>query len=142
MGQNDKAEILLREVVTAQPELYEVQYSLGLLLAEEKRYVEAARYLETAASGMPDRSRVHYNLGLLLDYLRRDVQAESALQRALELEPDNLEYLNAIAQYYLKRKMYQEAKRIAEQIISNHPANQFGPQLLDVVNRRLQTERQ
>ena len=46
MEQNDKAEIQLREVVTAQPELYEVQYSLGLLLAEEKQYVEAARYLE------------------------------------------------------------------------------------------------
>jgi tetratricopeptide (TPR) repeat protein len=101
-GQNDKAEMLLREVVTDQPELYEVKYSLGLLLAEEKKYAEAARYLKEAAEGMPDRSRVHYNLGLLLDYLGRDVQAESALQRALELEPDNLQYLSAIAQYYLK----------------------------------------
>jgi tetratricopeptide (TPR) repeat protein len=91
---------------------------------------------------MPTRSRVHYNLGLLLDYLGKDLQAESALQRAVELEPANMEYLNAIAQYYLKREMYQQAKRIAEQIISNHPANQFGPQLLDVVNRRLQTGRQ
>jgi Tfp pilus assembly protein PilF len=141
-GQNDKAEILLREVVTAQPELYEIQYSLGLLLAEEKEYVEAARYLEAAARGMPDRSRVHYNLGLLLDYLERDSQAESALQRALELEPANLEYLSAIAQYYLKREMYQEAKRIAEQIISRHPSNRLGPQLLDIINRRMQIGRQ
>jgi len=142
MEQNDKAEKLLREVVTAQPELYEVQYSLGLLLAEEKQYVEAARYLEAAARGMPDRSRVHYNLGLLLDYLGRDLQAESALQRALELEPANLEYLSAIAQYYLKRQMYQEAKRIAEQITSRHPANRLGPQLLDIINRRSQIGRQ
>jgi Tfp pilus assembly protein PilF len=142
LGQNDKAEILLRQVVTAQPELYEIQYSLGLLLAEEKQYAEAARYLEAAARGMPTRSRVHYNLGLLLDYLGKDLQAESALQRALELEPANLEYLNAIAQYYLKREMYQQAKRIAEQIISNHPSNQLGPQLLDSINRRMQTGRQ
>ncbi len=142
MGQNDKAEMLLRQVVTAQPELYEVKYSLGLLLAEEKQYAEAARYLQEAAGGMPDRSRVHYNLGLLLDYLGRDLQAESALQRALELEPDNLEYLNAIAQYYLKREMYREAKRIAEQIISNHPSSQLGPQFLEIINRRLRTERQ
>jgi Tfp pilus assembly protein PilF len=142
MGQNDKAEELLREVVTAQPELYEVQYSLGLLLAEKKQYVEAAHYLAMAAAGMPDRSRVHYNLGLLLDYLGRDLQAESALQRAVELQPDNLEYLNAIAQYYLKREMYQQAKRIAEQIISRHPSNRLGPQLLDIINRRLQTGRQ
>jgi Tfp pilus assembly protein PilF len=142
MGQNDKTEMLLREVVTEQPELYEVKYSLGLLLAEEKQYAEAARYLEAAARGMPERSRVHYNLGLLLDYLGRDVQAESALQRAVELEPDNLEYLNAVAQYYLKREMYEQAKRIAEQIISRHPTNRLGPQLLDIINRRLQTGRQ
>ena len=142
MGQNDKAEILLREVVSEQPDLYEVKYSLGLLLAEKKQYGEAARYLEAAARGMPDRSRVHYNLGLLLDYLGRDVQAESALQRALELEPDNLEYLNAIAQYYLKREMYQEAKRIAEQIITRHPTDRLGPQLLEIVNRRMGRERQ
>jgi Flp pilus assembly protein TadD len=142
MGQNDKAEILLRQVVTEQPEVYEIQYSLGLLLAEEKEYMEAARYLEAAARGMPDRSRVHYNLGLLLDYLGRDLQAESALRRAIELEPDNMEYLSAIAQYYLKREMYQEAKHIAEQIISRHPANRLGPQLLDIIKRRMQTGNQ
>jgi Tfp pilus assembly protein PilF len=141
-GQNHKAGILLRQVVKAQPELYEIHYSLGLLLAEEKKYMEAARYLENAARAMPDRSRVHYNLGLLLDYLGRDVQAEYALQRAVELEPDNLEYLNAIAQYYLKREMYQEAKRIAEQIISRHPTNRLGPQLIEIVNRRMRNVRQ
>jgi Tfp pilus assembly protein PilF len=139
IGQNNKAEILLREVVSAQPELYEIQYSLGLLLAEEKRYVEASRYLERAAGGMPGRSRVHYNLGLLLDYLGRDVQALSALRRAIEIDPDNMEYLSAIAQYYLKREMYQKAKHIAEQIISRHPANRLGPQLLEIINRRMQT---
>lgn len=36
MGKNDKAELLLREVVKAHPELYETAYSLGLLLAEKK----------------------------------------------------------------------------------------------------------
>ena len=142
MGQNDKTEKLLREVVSEHPELYEVKYSLGLLLAEEKKYAEAARYLQEAAEGMPERSRVHYNLGLLLDYLGRDVQAESALQRALELEPANIEYLSAIAQYYLKREMYQEAKRIAEQIISRHPNNRLGPQLLEIVKGRMRRERQ
>ena len=36
LGRNAEAETLLREVVKAYPELYDVHYSLGLLLAEEK----------------------------------------------------------------------------------------------------------
>jgi outer membrane protein assembly factor BamD (BamD/ComL family) len=51
-----------------------------------------------------------------------------------------LEYLNAIAQYYLKREMYQEAKHIAEQLISNHPSNRFGSELLAVINERLKDQ--
>ena len=41
-GEKDKAERLLREVTTANPELYQIAYSLGLLLAELKQYDEAA----------------------------------------------------------------------------------------------------
>ena len=138
LGEKGKAEDLLRAVVKAHPQLHEVQYSLGLLLAEQKQYGEAARYLSTAARGIPNRARVHYNLGLLLEYLRRDPEAEAALLRALEIEPDNMDYLYAVGQYYLKREEYQKAKAIAEQMISKHPSNQIGHELLAVVNRRLQ----
>ncbi|NIU09117.1 MAG: tetratricopeptide repeat protein, partial [Phycisphaerae bacterium] len=106
MGENNEAERLLREVVQAHPQLHEVQYSLGLLLAERKKYEEASLYLSMAARGLPNRARVHYNLGLLLDYLRKDLEAEVALLRALEIDPDNMDYLYAIAQFYLKRERY------------------------------------
>ncbi|MGD8285085.1 MAG: tetratricopeptide repeat protein, partial [Desulfobacterales bacterium] len=137
MGQNSKAERLLRQVVTSNPELYEVNYSLGLLLAETKQYVEATRYLEQAARGIPNRARVHYNLGLLLDYLRRDADAERALSRALEIEPHNVDYLVAVAEYYLKRKELHKAKPIAEQLIESHPSNTIGYELLDLINKQL-----
>ncbi|MGD8257622.1 MAG: multiheme c-type cytochrome [Desulfobacterales bacterium] len=137
MGQNSKAERLLRQVVTSNPELYEVNYSLGLLLAETKQYVEATRYLEQAARGIPNRARVHYNLGLLLDYLRRDADAERALSRALEIEPHNVDYLVAVAEYYLKRKELHKAKPIAEQLIESHSSNTIGYELLDLINKQL-----
>ena len=38
MNQKDQAESLLREVVTDHPKLYEVHYSLGLLLSEKMQY--------------------------------------------------------------------------------------------------------
>ena len=96
-GENSKAEALLREVTESHPELYEIHYSLGLLLAEEKQYAEAANHLERAATGIPERSRIQYNLGLLLQHLRRDLEAEAALRKASQLEPDILDYLYALA---------------------------------------------
>jgi tetratricopeptide (TPR) repeat protein len=142
MGRNDEAEVLLREVVSSQPELFEVQYSLGLLLAEKKQYVAAARYLAAAADGMPDHARVHYNLGMLLDFLQRDMAAKSALLRALELEPVNMQYLNALAEFHLKRHRYREAKEIAERMRASHPLNRMGPDLLNYINRKLEADKQ
>jgi Flp pilus assembly protein TadD len=117
-----------------------VQYSLGLLLAEKKQYVAAARYLAAAADGMPDHARVHYNLGMLLDFMQRDMAAKAALLRALEIEPVNMQYLNAVAEFYLKRHRYREAKKIAERMIASHPLNRMGQDLLKYINRKLEAD--
>ena len=137
-GKNDEAERLLREVVTSHPEIYEVQYSLGLLLAEEKKYSEAADYLKQAASGMPDRARVHYNLGLLLQYLKQDLEAEDALLKAKELEPDNLDYLYALADFYLKKRKLQLARSIAKEMVARHPTQRIGHDMLDLIEKNLE----
>jgi tetratricopeptide (TPR) repeat protein len=67
LGDMDEAEGLLCEVMTAHPELHDIAYSLGLLLAEKRLYDEAVLYLAKAVQGMPEGARVHYNLGVLLD---------------------------------------------------------------------------
>jgi Tfp pilus assembly protein PilF len=136
-GKNDEAEGLLREVVDAHPEIHEIHYSLGLLLAERKKYPEAATYLAMAAVGMPNRARVHYNLGLLLQHLKKASAAESSLIKALELEPDNLDYLFALADFYLKRGKLQKAKRIAEKMIVQHPTQRIGQDILNLIEKNL-----
>ena len=138
MGKNSEAETLLREVVTSNPEIYEVHYSLGLLLAEEKKYAEATNYLKQAAKGMPDRSRIHYNLGLLLQQLKKDSDAEASLLKAQELEPDNLDYLYALADFYLKRKKLQEARSVAKEMVARHPDQQIGHDILNFVEKNLE----
>jgi tetratricopeptide (TPR) repeat protein len=138
LGRSDETESLLREVVDANPELYDVQYSLGLLLAEKKKYAEAAVHLEIAAKGMPDRARVRYNFGLLLQHLRRDMEAEAALLGALEIEPENLDYLYALADHYLKRGKLQQARGIAEQMIAKHPDNPVGRDIVNYVDKQLE----
>ncbi len=134
-GQNDQAERLLREVVTEQPELYEVAYSLGLLLVEMKNSREGVRYLEQASRGMPDRARIHYNLGLLYQQLQNIMGAESELRAALMLEPQNLDFQYGLADHYLKRGLFEQARPIVEDMATMHPDNPIGGQMLNFIQR-------
>jgi Tfp pilus assembly protein PilF len=135
-GEKDTAERLFRDVVAKHPELYDVAYSLGLLLAEMGKPADALGYLERAAKGMPERSRIQYNLGLLLQVLQRDSQAESSLQKALSLEPANMDYLYALADFYLKRNRLGEAGKLAERMVAAHPDQRIGKELLELIERR------
>jgi len=134
-GENEKAEKLFRDVVAKHPELYDVAYSLGLLLAEMGKTEEALRYLERAANGMPEHPRIQYNLGLLLQALKRDSQAEAALQKALSLDPANMDYLYAMADFYIKRNRLAEAKKVAERMVAAHPDQRKGREMLELIDR-------
>jgi Tfp pilus assembly protein PilF len=136
-GDNRRTEKLLRDVVKHHPELYDTSYSLGLLLAEMKQYEEAAEFLAGAAKGLPERPRIQYNLGLVLQYLRRDAEAEAALQRALKLAPDNMDYLYALADHYIKRGKVKKAEQIAKQMVEKHPNERLGHELLQAIQRGL-----
>jgi Tfp pilus assembly protein PilF len=140
-GENEKAEKVFLDVVAKHPELHDVAYSLGLLLAEMGKHKEALSYLERAAKGMPDRSRIQYNLGLLLQSLKRDTQAEAALQKALNLEPSNMDYLCALAEFYLKRKRLVEANEMAERMVASHPDQSIGREILELIERQRGTGR-
>jgi predicted CXXCH cytochrome family protein len=135
-GENPKAEALLRDVTASHPDLYEAHYSLGLLLAEEKKYAEAADYLRRAAMGMPSRARIHYNLGLLLQYLKQDTDAEASLLKAQELDPDNFDYLLALADFYLKRDRVQQARSIAIEMVARDPTQRIGHDILNLIEKK------
>ena len=137
LDQKDQAERLLRDVVTTHPEMYEIHYSLGLLLAEKKQYEESAEHLAVASEGMPNRSRIHYNLGKLLDFLRKDQEAEAALLKALKLDPDSMDYLYTLAEFYLKKGKMRKAKDIAEQLVTKHPTQRVGHDLLNLIEKNL-----
>ena len=132
LGQNDEAEALLRQVVADHPELHDIKYSLGLLLAEKKKYREAVTYLELAARSLPQRDRIHYNLGLLLSYLGEAANAEQALQNALAIQPGQIDYHIALADFYLKRKQWAEAADIAKEMIRRFPNNPTGAKILSL----------
>ena len=136
LGDKEKSEILLREVVSENPGLYDIDYSLALLLVERKQYDEALVYMEKAAKNMQMSSRVHYNLGLLLQFLKRENESEAALLKALELEPRNIDYLYALTDHYLKRGKYSEGKKTAEKIVNTYPKNNLGYDLLNYLKKK------
>ena len=134
-GKNNEAETLLREVVASQPEMYEVSYSLGLLLVEVRKYRPAVEFLENAVAGLPERARIRYNLGLLYQHLGDLDQAANALAAALALDSQNLDFQYALADHYLKRGMFEDARPIAADMASMHPEQPIGGQMLEFIRR-------
>lgn len=140
IGNDDKAEKLYREMLKEHPDLAEASYSLGLLLAEKKEYSEAVAYLKKATEQLPERARIHYNLGLLLQYLKKDSEAEAALMRAVEIEPQNLDFLYAATDHYIKRGKFDKAKFLAERMVSEHPGSPVGKDILTFIDRNSQDQ--
>jgi Tfp pilus assembly protein PilF len=136
LGQKGEAEALFRQVVASHPQLYDAAYSLGLLLAEQQKFAEAAVYVEKAAAGMPDRARVHYNYGLLLQVLKRDREAEESLKRALSLDAGSLDFQYALADFYFKRGRYAQAEEMAAKMIAAHPSQRIGHDLLEAARNQ------
>jgi tetratricopeptide (TPR) repeat protein len=79
---------------------------------------------------MPNHARVHYNLGLLLQSQGQLPEAEIYLLQALKLEPDNMDYLYALASHYLKRNWPVKAEAIARKMIECQPDQRLGQDLL------------
>ena len=133
-GKNDEAEKLLRDVVAQQPDHYEISYSLGLLLAEMKRYEDAAIYLGKAAAGM-GYARAHYNHGQVLLVLGELDEAEGALARAVEMAPDDEEIFVALAQLYIQSGQIEKARTLAVETLLRSPGHQQANQLLRYLAR-------
>jgi len=132
-GKKHLAEALLREVVDEHPDLHDIQYSLGLLLAEKKDLDQAVIFLGDAAAGLPQRSRIQYNLSLLLKQLNRHAEAEAALNRALAVDPNNPDYLYALAVLYLEGNRPEDAMKVANQLRESHPNLAIGHDLVNYI---------
>jgi hypothetical protein len=59
------------------------------------------------------------------------------LLKAQELAPDNLDYLYALADFYLKRRKLNKARSIAEEIIARHPNQRIGHDMLNLIEKNL-----
>ena len=56
------------------------------------------------------------------------------------MEPENLDYMHALADHYVKSGEPQKALPIAERMISTHPDNELGQQLKAFLQQQLDGE--
>jgi Flp pilus assembly protein TadD len=134
-SRNADAERVLKEGLQRVPGIGELQYSLGLLLAEEKRLPEAAAALGKAAQLMPERARVHYNLGLAQQQLGRREAAQAALLTAQRLEPRDAATAHALAILYAQHGEQAKALEWAERFLALAPADPDARRLVASLRR-------
>jgi tetratricopeptide (TPR) repeat protein len=94
-GEPDKAEALFRsaaEVPEAAPAtVAAAKAGLGVALARQGRWDEAAEALEAAAAEGPDTAAVLFDLGVAYRHLGRYDDARAAYEKALKAAPGDLE---------------------------------------------------
>jgi predicted Zn-dependent protease len=73
----------------------------------------------------------------LRQHLKQDSDAEASLLKAQELAPDNLDYLYALADFYLKRRKLNKARSIAEEMVARHPNQRIGHDMLNLIEKNL-----
>ena len=109
-GRNAEAEEFLRQSIRIQPTWGQIHYSLGLLLAEDrKRLPEAIRSLERAAGHWPENPRVSYNLGIAYWQSNRVDEAIRSFEQSIRVQPDNPEFLQRLSELLAQRGRWGEA---------------------------------
>jgi len=82
-----------------------------------------------------------HNLGLLLQQMRQLEEAEAELRRAVEIEPDTMDYLHALADHYLRKGQGEAAARVAKRMVEKHPNNPLGHRILKFIESEMNRRR-
>ncbi len=102
---------LVSDKVSADPNLYLAQYTLGVALARKGQYAEAVKHLHKAVELQPDSAWAHYEIGAILlktrDFKTAIVHLEIAAGRLPAFAPAHL----SLAEAYDHLGRAEDAKR-------------------------------
>ncbi len=103
LGQNAKAEALLRAVVKARPDFRDARYQLASLLESENRMAESEKEFDALLARDPnDAAALNYLGYSLADRGLELAKAESLASRAVKLDPNNGAYVDSLGWAYFK----------------------------------------
>jgi tetratricopeptide (TPR) repeat protein len=89
-GKKDEAIALYRQAIEASPDLAPAWHNLGVLLMEQKNYIDAVEAFKAAADLAPVDPRPYYMAGLAYHQQGWDEGALSYFVRALERNPNDV----------------------------------------------------
>jgi len=133
LGQNDKAEKLLKTVTRQEPDYGPAYYSLALLTAQEGKLEESLSYFDKATRRMPHNARIYYNQAIVLQKLKQYKYSETKYLRAINLDPDNTDYQYGIITLYLQQNNFKKALPHAKKLIELQPDNRAYQRLIRVI---------
>ena len=105
----EEAEIHLRRAIALNPQGRDAHLNLGNALYKQGRYAEALDAARVAVERHPDSFEAHFNLGAILNKLERFEEAEKHLHRARELDPQDINVIQALAEAFIPQGRYDEA---------------------------------
>ena len=121
LGDSDRAEALLSEVVYNKRGYGDVFYNLAEVYRAQKRFSDARRYYEKALMRRPDNLQYAGGLGNLLIEHNRLEEASTVYERQLEMHPDDPGVLNNLGVIYEKMKQNSVAIERFAEAIRRHP---------------------
>lgn len=125
----DAALSVIGEALTANPKDSDLRMSRALILLDQRKPEGALADLQQVDQQQKDNAAVKYQLGRALLLEGKSKEANDQWQAAVKLQPGFVEPKIAMGTYALQNRNFQEAQRIADEILARTPDN-LGAQLL------------
>jgi tetratricopeptide (TPR) repeat protein len=120
--ESKKAEEEFKTAQSIEPESEEVVLNLARLYAESGDIEHAVKVIE--AVPVNDRTpKMEFALGAAYDQLKQPKNAIAAYQRASDMDPGNVQTLQALAQALLSNEQYDEALKQYKELLDADPEN-------------------
>ena len=114
---------LLQKLAEKLADVVDIRISLGLNYQQAGHFEEAAREFKQAVEHAPLNAQAHFDLALCEFRLHRSDEAIKELQAALGLEPWYTRAEELLADIYLHKKDYVQARARLQHVLSVDPAN-------------------
>jgi choline-sulfatase len=125
-GRLAESDRLLRDVRTKAPDVVDVRVSLGMNLRRAGDYENAAREFGGAIEQDPSNAEAHFELGFCYFHLGKGDDAIREFKTALSLESWYTRADEALAELYIQKKDYAQARVHLNHLLSIDPASYAG----------------